>query len=301
VARDLYQQCVEQDPQYAPAWARLARCQYLIAKWTGEDVTRNLAKAEAAFHRALELNPELPIGHKLYAHLEADQGRPKQAMIRLLARARVNSSDPELFSGLVHACRYCGLLEASVAAHEQAARLDPNIITSVGHSYFYLGDYDRAMRASMGDFGYLKGVALGMLNRREEAISILHETEQKFPLAVLRGYPVSLRALLEGRRSESIEAAEATIAAHLRDPEGLFYLGRQFVYLGETARALEILAQSVERGFICFPAFARDRWLDPLRDNPEFVRILGLVEGRYREAVAAFREAGGEQVLGTSS
>ena len=41
------------------------------------------------------------------------------------ARPTRHGNDPELFAGLVHACRYCGLLDESIAAHAEARRLDP--------------------------------------------------------------------------------------------------------------------------------------------------------------------------------
>ena len=41
------------------------------------------------------------------------------------ARPNRHGNDPELFAGLVHACRYCGLFEQSIAAHAEARRLDP--------------------------------------------------------------------------------------------------------------------------------------------------------------------------------
>jgi tetratricopeptide (TPR) repeat protein len=86
-------------------------------------LTDNLDRAEVAFRRALEINPELPIAHKLYAQLEVDLGRAPDAMARLLECAK--SADPELFAGLVSTCRYCGLLDASAAADDKAKRLEP--------------------------------------------------------------------------------------------------------------------------------------------------------------------------------
>src|ERR1035441_4807381 len=47
--------------------------------------------------------------------------------------------------GLVQACRYCGLLDESVRAHHCARRLDPKIVTSVAHTFFLLGDYERTL------------------------------------------------------------------------------------------------------------------------------------------------------------
>ena len=65
------------------------------------------------------------MAHKFYANLEADTGRARDAIVRLLSEATRHGNDPELFAGLVHACRYSGLFEESLAAHAEARRLDP--------------------------------------------------------------------------------------------------------------------------------------------------------------------------------
>jgi len=118
VARELYVRSVEEDPRFAPAWARLGRMHLAIGKYVETGTRASLEQAEAAFRRALELNPDLQMAHKLLAQLDADRGRAYDAMTRLLARGE--GADPELLAGLVMACRYCGLLDASAAAHERA-------------------------------------------------------------------------------------------------------------------------------------------------------------------------------------
>ena len=143
VARDLYLQCLQADPHYAPAWARLGRVYHVIGKYRG--TSEDYARSEGALNRALELNPDLSIADRFYAQLEVgDLGRAQEAMVRLVRRASSRGSDPELFAALVPACRYCGLLRHSLAAYERATRLDPNIRTSVQHTFFMLGDYLRA-------------------------------------------------------------------------------------------------------------------------------------------------------------
>ena len=82
-----------------------------MAKYLETGKQEELDRAETAFRRALELNADLAIAHKLYAQFEVDLGRAHDAMVRLVSRAR--SADPELCAGLVSTCRYCGLLEAS--------------------------------------------------------------------------------------------------------------------------------------------------------------------------------------------
>ena len=63
--------------------------------------------------------------------------------MRLLGEADRHGNDPELFAGLVHACRYCGLFEQSLAAHAEARRLDPNVPTGFEQTLLMAGDIDR--------------------------------------------------------------------------------------------------------------------------------------------------------------
>ena len=72
-ARDLYRRCVELDPKFAPAWARLGRVHRVMAKYLAGDPKENITAAEAAFRRALELSPDLPLAHNLYTFFEIEE------------------------------------------------------------------------------------------------------------------------------------------------------------------------------------------------------------------------------------
>jgi tetratricopeptide (TPR) repeat protein len=298
VARDLYLRCVEEDPQYAPAWARLGRCHRLIAKWSGEP-EEDLVRAKNALARALQLSPDLPVAHHLHALLEADLGHAQDAMVLLLGRAGVGSNDPELFAGLTQVCRYCGLLEASLAAHKQARRLDPQIRTSVAHTHFMLGDYGAVpANSSGGDHFGVHPLALSHLGREREALELLRKgLQEQLPFPVIRWVGTSILALLEGRPEESVQQSELFVRS-CRDPEGFYYFARQFAYLGKHTRTLELLTEAAKLGYVCFPTMARDPWLDPLRGNPEFTVVRRAAETRYREAAQAFLAAAGGRILG---
>jgi tetratricopeptide (TPR) repeat protein len=97
-ARALYERCVELDPSFAPAWARLGRCHRVIGKYL-DPTPDSDAKAEDAFKKAIALNPRLSVAHKFYANLEADTGRAREAIVRLLGEATRHGNDPELFAG----------------------------------------------------------------------------------------------------------------------------------------------------------------------------------------------------------
>ena len=131
-------------------------------------------RAEEALRRALELNPHLSVAHKFYANLEADIGQAERALVRLLREANRHGNDPELFAGLVHACRYCGLYDQSIAAHAEARRLDPNVPTSFEQTLLMTGDIDRLLSVEQPPFiagadDGIRVIGLGLAGRREEA------------------------------------------------------------------------------------------------------------------------------------
>lgn len=298
VARDLYLKCIEEDSRYAPAWARLGRIHHVMGKYLDSGEHEGLARAEVAFRRALAINPDLAVAHKLYAQLEVDLGRAEDAMVRLLERAR--SADPELFAGLVSTCRYCGLLDASIAADAQARRLDPRVQTSVAHTWFLRNDYARLEAIKIDRFPYIGALALAALGRKADAIAALRQLEEKTRTR-LRDFMIAARALLEGNAAESLAAVDRVVSSDFRDPEGLFYLTRHLAHLKQIVPALDLFRRVVAGGFVCFPAMERDPWLDPLRKTPEFAKLLGQAQVRHREAAAAFARMQGGVVLGLAA
>ena len=299
-AIEMYERCVSLDPSYAPAWARLGRARWLCDKYTVGSL-EGLGAADEAFQTALRLNPNLTLAHNLYTHVQIDQGRSLEALKRLLGRAQQRRSDGELFAGLGHVCRYCGLLRPALIAHQEARRLDPLIPTSVMHTYFMLGDYERALENSGGDYGYGTALVLGMTGRVEEAVTMLRQRELDKPWRLGRLYLTSLRTLLEGKREESLAVSEELMQATFRDPEGMYYLGRQLAYLRHEAQALETLSRAIDNGFFCHQAMLHDPWLDSLRTRTEFTALLSKAHQLHREALTAFLAGGGASLLGIHS
>jgi len=296
-AIEMYERCVSLDPSYASAWTRLGRARWLSDKYNLGSF-EGLRAADEAFQTALRLNPNLTLAHNLYTHVQVDQGRSLDAMKRLLDRAQQRRSDAELFAGLAHVCRYCGLLQPALLAHQEARRLDPMIATSVMHTYFMLGDYERALETSGSDYGYGLGLVLAMLGRVEEAVSTLRQRELAKPWRLGKLYLTSLRALLEGNRKESLATSAELMQATFRDPEGMYYLARQLSYLREEDQALDMLSRAIDHGFFCHQAMVRDPWLDALRTRAEFTDLLRKAHQLHLEASTAFHAGGGPGLLG---
>ena len=298
VARGLYEQCLEEDPGYAPAWARLGRMYRVIALYSDDASDANYARAEEAFRKALELNPDLPIAHNLVTMVELETGRARQAMLRLLERARSQSADPELFAGLVQACRYAGLDRPAIAAYEHGRRLEPQIRTAVCHAYFAAGEWQRVIETDLEDPRFVTALAMDRMGRRAEASAFLSGYAVPGMPALFRMLVDGTVAVLDGNRTAALSVATAMLQKWpLRDPCATYYLARTLAAI-EHPRALEMFRRAVEGGFHAYAMYAQDPWLDPLRTEREFREILGLAEAQYRDAADAFVAAGGERILG---
>lgn len=206
--------------------------------------------------------------------------------------------DAELYAALVVSCRFCGLLRASVAAHEAARRLDPAIRTSVGYTYWMLGDFEKTILADDGEMRWVTNYALPLLGRSEEAIARLCTIEQSSPTELMRSMATSMRAALEGNRAESLAAVNVFFNSRFRDPEGIFHAARFLGLIEERELALETLTRVVRGGFFCGGALLRDPWFTALQGEPRFQALVQEAEDGRREAVEEYRRAGGERLLG---
>jgi eukaryotic-like serine/threonine-protein kinase len=303
-ARTLYEQCLELDPIFAPAWARLGRCHRIIGKYI--DTTPGAdSRAEEAFIRAIALNPRLSIAHKYYANLEADTGRAHEAMVRLLNEATRRGNDAELFAGLVHACRYCGLFDESIAAHAEARRLDPTASTSVQQTLLLNRDLDRLLAMEPtdrvpggGDEGILV-IGYGFAGRLEEAKAELTKMAQAASNTTFEMWRAHLASWLDRRPHDIITTLDAFPKLTIfEDPEPIFQEGWFLCDVGEHARGLPYLQNAVGRGY--FPAATLTKWpqFDALRGDPGFKALLAQAEAGRQRARDAFREAGGTRLLG---
>ena len=300
MARDLYLQCVKQDPDFAPAWAHLGRSYLVIGKYI-EDATGNYPRSEEALHRALELSPELSVAHRFYAHLEADLGRAPKAMVRLLNQASRLGNDPDLFAGLVHVCRYSGLFEQSIAAHAEARRLDPNVPTSVEQSLVMAGDLDGLMSLPTRD-NPGSAIALGMAGRRDEARELLVQISDHPTIPAYRLWMDWLMAWIDQRREDMLALIasmdQMTDIRIVKDPESLFLEGWMLCEIGVHEVGLARIKRGVAGGFAAALTLEHSPHFDALRGDPTFEELQRDAVAVRREALRAFQEAGGERLLG---
>jgi tetratricopeptide (TPR) repeat protein len=294
-ARDLFEQCLEIDATFAPAWAERGRLDRVLSKY--QDSTL-IARADSALQRALELDPNNGPAHYYCAQLEIDTGRPDEALMRLVKRSAARQAEPQVYAGLVHACRYCGLLRESVSAHLHARRLDPTVSTSVLHTYYVQRDYDRALEEAATSSDPLETRVLGAQGRETEAIEAALREEARFaPFPRLAAYTAALRAAFEGRSSDALAIAAPFDAPIVSDGEGLFYWAEVCARAGMSDAALTRLERAADRGYMCTPAYEGSSYLVALHGMPRFVQLLERVGTRQRAVAERFAAAGGSSLL----
>ena len=310
-ARALYEQCLELDPTFAPAWAQLGRCHRVIGKLI-EPSPDSDGRAEEAFMRALALNPRLSIAHKFYANLEADTGRAREGMVRLLTEAARRGNDAALFAGLVHACRYCGLFEESLAAHDEARRLDPTIPSSFLQTLLLNGEFDRFIAFDSAEQVHLRGasegfrvIGLGFAGRRDEARAALAAMDAMAPAmtnTTLWVWRTHLATWLDRSADRMIANLESFPDLKIfDDPEAGFQVGSLLCDVGEHARGLSYLQRAVAGGYFPAATLANGRQFDAIRGEPAFQTLVAQAEAGRQRARDAFREAGGERLFATGA
>ncbi len=210
-----------------------------------------------------------------------------------------------LFAGLVHACRYCGLFDQSIAAHAEARRLDPNVPTSLEQTLLMTGDIDALIavarpRIVAGADDGIHVIGLGLAGRRDQARRKLFEMRQSSRIPLFEAWIEFLTVWLDQRVEEMLARLSTFNAVKIHeDPEAIFQYGWLLCDVGEHRAGLGHLQRAVEKGYFVAPTLAARPQFDALRDDADFRALLEQAETGRQQALASFREAGGERLLGS--
>ncbi len=286
-ARDLLWLCLAEDPHFALAWAWLGRACRLLEKFNGQPASER-SLAEAAFHRAFAMDPDLACAHQFYTQLQIDSGQSVAALTRLAGRLRQRGEEPETLAGLVQVLRVCGLPEASLAAHDRARALDPTVNTSVAHTHFLLGNYARVFETYPGDGYYLDAAAWVGLGNRERALTCLRGRVGRPGLGpIMYAMMASLLAVLE-QRAEDALAVVANVPA-FQEPEARFYLARHCGMLSAPGPAVEMIRLARLEGFHSAIALEKDPAFAGVRAEPAFISEMAEARDLERRAAQVFQ------------
>jgi hypothetical protein len=225
-------------------------------------------------------------------------------MVRLIGEATRHGNDPELFAGLVHALRYSGLFDESIAADAEARRLDPNMSTSVEQTVLMTGDAERILLLEPETFvagadDGIRVIGLGLAGRLDDARAALDDMSARPHIPVFKIWEAYLRAWLDRRTSDMVDGLSSLRGLKVfSDPEAIFQEGWLLCDAGEYDRGLPLLERAVARGYFASTTLATRSQFDAIRDRPAFQSLVADAEAGRQRALAAFRDAGGERLLG---
>jgi adenylate cyclase len=200
-ARQMFEQAIELDPQYAGAYAALGMTYYTDWAFFWRDNPKAIEQVLALAQRAVALNDSLPVAHWLLGVAYLHRKQYEQAIAeeeRALALAP-NAIFGHIGLGVMLTC--VGRIEEAIALTERAIRLDPHdagrYAFDLGHAYYVLRRYEEALAALQKTLSWnanflpahvLLAAVYSEIGREAEAQAEVAEVRRITPTASLEGY-----------------------------------------------------------------------------------------------------------------
>jgi serine/threonine protein kinase/Flp pilus assembly protein TadD len=287
IALELLEQSIALDSTFAPAWSQLGFRRHALGMFglEGSEVSHS---AEAAFKKALELNPELVSALVDLSTYYTDAGRTDEAyeLAQRVLEVNPNSAMAHFANGYV--LRYAGMVDESLRHMMRAWELDSTNtrFRSIGHNFQATGDYNRAIRFFAVDAPspyYLAHMArqLHRLGKVDRSIPFYRSAITADPDGAESLISIAFLSAIINQYEEGREAARSLQEADPVDGEihttiaGAFCMNRS---RDECNRALRY---SVESGNFNYPRFLVDPFLEPIRGTPEFEETMQLAREKH--------------------
>ena len=254
----LYNQAIEQDPNYALAYAGIADA-YSFLFMYGESIPENAAKSDEASRRAVELDPDSAEAHASRGISNSINRRYDDAEREFETAIMFN---PALFEAHYFYARDClaqGKFEKAARLFAEASNVNPADYQSpvfLSQVYFELGRNEERM---------------------ETALSATKVVEKHLEL-----HPDDTRALCLGAHAQATvgnnqtarDWADRALDADSNEPAVAYNVASTYAMLDDGDRALELLEQAVRMGFGYKTWMVNDNSFAKLRDEPRFKALL---------------------------
>jgi len=280
----MFERATALDPSFALAYADLALA--CSAIFFGRSDKKYEEKAYVALQKALALDPTLARAYVTRANLTwtLTNGFPHEPAIKDHRRAL--AIDPNLAVAhrilgalIVH----LGLLDQALAELQTALRLEPNDRGSpprIARIYLFQQKYELALaefqKAKDPNFDWEMGLSLWHMRRKDEAFALLEKrlresSDGRNGYDLHAAYAVLLADA--GRRREAEEHIRLAIegghgSSHFHHAE--FNIACAYALMGKKQKAMEWLENTAEHGMPCYPLFNTEPALNSLRGDPQF-------------------------------
>jgi serine/threonine-protein kinase len=243
--REAYR-ALELDPNLAEAHLALAA----IYRHTEFDWERTIEESR----RALELNPSLDLPHYYRAVAFYHLGLLELVDHEIQAGVEVNPEnqvEPLRTRGIT--ALLSGRYAEAVSLLERVQQLSDQPLTDphLALAYYYQGELTRG-----------------------EAMLVQLSHSPSAPAAARARATLASFLAARGQRAQAKELLHVVTAGAYMDHHVAYSLAAAYAQLGQRDQALYRLQQAVHLGFPCYPWYARDPLLEPLRSDPQVQRFM---------------------------
>jgi TolB-like protein/tetratricopeptide (TPR) repeat protein len=285
------------DPNYAAAWAHLGKA-YTTSASLRLGGREQYDKAQAAYEKAIALDPHMVEPRIFMANMLTDTGRVEQAVPLLRTVLQTSPNNAELHWELGYAYRFAGMLQESVAECEKARQIDPDvkINSSALNSYLYLGEFDKFLQSlPEKDSAYIlfyRGLGEYYLNHTEQAAQTFDRAYTLEPSLLPARVGKALSYSIAGRHAAALQLLRQTEdeveERGVSDAESMYKIAQAWAVLGDKSAALHALSHTIEGGFFCYACLVTDPLLASIRNESEFRRLSEEARQRHERFSAHF-------------
>jgi len=294
----LFAEAARLDPQFARAHAQLAYSLVWTALFIDQDSTL-IERAQAELAAAERLEPTLGLvplvrSQMLYSRY---MGWRMEEGIAQLERAR--ALDPSL--GALETSDFAihlGLVDEWRKGMDRALEEDPTnrrIRMTYTHNAYLLSlpelflKLQKDLLGEQPDYRYWF-----MMNDVAHFVPDVERYALEHPSEPTSWVDVAAARAMQGRCREADSLLRVNAAQLPRDRHYhhvTYEMAQTQARCGNAAEAVRWLEETVRWGFPCYPLFARDPWLEPIRKSPEFVAFMERLKPDWERMKAAFEKA----------
>lgn len=292
LALALLEKSIELDSTYAPAYNQLGDRLRKLAIYGLLGPEASL-RSEKAFLKALSLNSEHigALSNLAMTYTETDRILEAVELSRQILEVKPNSAEAHFSLGYIY--RYSGMNDEAIREMEKAIALDPKdqSFRSINMTYLFSGKYENAIEAGrlFDESSYIimiEGLALSKLGRKMEAIACFDRVIELDPDSRQAIVSKGTKAFLEGNFEEGLSHSRNYEQHQSADGEAWYFNCFLYGMMGDTDGCTRCLDKAIDEGFFNYPLMSTDSYLDSVREDPEFQKVLQ----KAKEKHLAFKE-----------
>ncbi|MBV9625388.1 MAG: protein kinase [Acidobacteria bacterium] len=287
-ARDYFQQAIEKDPLYAPAYAGLADYYSVLPFYTGALPDEVFPKAKAAVFKALELDDSLAEAHASLAYILTYYDWTWSDAEREFQRAlALNPNDASVHHRYSRYLSSLGRIDDALIEIRKAQELDPLstlIKANVGVIYYFGRQYDLALSQlrevskehpdfSVAHWGIglayeQKGMLAEAVAEFEKADAISKHGDVNTLASLGHAYAIA------EQKPKAREIVKELETRSKQEPVSHYQFALVFVGLGEKDQAFAALEQAFRERSTLLTYLKMDARFNPLRADPRYADLL---------------------------